>query len=294
MSFRSIVVGVGLDARGLEPSAGSRLAAEQAVALVRRGGGKVTLFHSSNEDPAAEPARVRAAVDALAARCDEAGVVVELVWSEQRPWLEMTRRAVRGEHDLVMVSKRRWMGVDGRRVGITTRKLLRKCPCPVWAADPRGGLVGQRVLAATDLAPAGPPVVGIAAELADRLELPLDVVHVWQLTMEQQLELGPLAAAEHAARLAAIEGAIRARVAAQLGGRDATIHLETRISPHDGILCAIERTRPDLLVMGTLGRAGIPGLIVGNTAERLIDLVPCSLLAIKPQGFVSPLARDDG
>ena len=41
--------------------------------------------------------------------------------------------------------------------------------------------------------------------------------------------------------------------------------------------------------MGTLARTGISGLVMGNTAERLLPLLPCSVLAIKPEGFECPL-----
>jgi nucleotide-binding universal stress UspA family protein len=42
--------------------------------------------------------------------------------------------------------------------------------------------------------------------------------------------------------------------------------------------------------MGTVCRTGIPGLIIGNTAERVLDVVDCSVLTVKPEGFVSPVA----
>ena len=45
----------------------------------------------------------------------------------------------------------------------------------------------------------------------------------------------------------------------------------------------------DLVVMGTVGRVGIPGLIIGNTAESILEQVTCSVLAIKPEGFKSPV-----
>ena len=41
--------------------------------------------------------------------------------------------------------------------------------------------------------------------------------------------------------------------------------------------------------MGTMSRGGVAGLLVGNTAERLLDKVECSLLTIKPEDFVSPV-----
>ena len=48
--------------------------------------------------------------------------------------------------------------------------------------------------------------------------------------------------------------------------------------------------RINLLVMGTVARTGLPGLIMGNTAEQVLDAVRCSVIAVKPSNFVSPLA----
>ena len=44
-----------------------------------------------------------------------------------------------------------------------------------------------------------------------------------------------------------------------------------------------------MLVMGTVGRSGIPGLIIGNTAEKVITSIDCSVLAVKPEHFVTPV-----
>jgi len=41
--------------------------------------------------------------------------------------------------------------------------------------------------------------------------------------------------------------------------------------------------------MGTIGRSGLAGLLIGSTAEKLIDRVNCSILAIKPANFQSPI-----
>ncbi|MFE8072512.1 universal stress protein [Marinobacteraceae bacterium S3BR75-40.1] len=48
----------------------------------------------------------------------------------------------------------------------------------------------------------------------------------------------------------------------------------------------------DLLVMGTVARTGIPGFLIGNTAENILQKIGCSLLALKPEDFVSPVAPD--
>jgi universal stress protein E len=45
----------------------------------------------------------------------------------------------------------------------------------------------------------------------------------------------------------------------------------------------------ELVVLGTVGRVGISAALIGNTAEHVIDKLNCDVLAIKPQGFVSPI-----
>ena len=45
----------------------------------------------------------------------------------------------------------------------------------------------------------------------------------------------------------------------------------------------------DLIVMGTVCRTGIPGFIIGTTAEDVLQHVDCSVLAVKPDGFVTPV-----
>ena len=54
----------------------------------------------------------------------------------------------------------------------------------------------------------------------------------------------------------------------------------------------VERVKPDLLVMGTVARTGVPGFIMGNTAETILGHVGCSVLAVKPAGFQTPIEID--
>ena len=50
-----------------------------------------------------------------------------------------------------------------------------------------------------------------------------------------------------------------------------------------------ESASADIIVMGTVGRVGIPGMFIGNTAEDVLQSAACSILAVKPEGFVSPV-----
>jgi universal stress protein E len=44
--------------------------------------------------------------------------------------------------------------------------------------------------------------------------------------------------------------------------------------------------------MGIVSRAGIAGLLIGNTAEIVLQKVDCSMLTVKLEGFVTPVKPD--
>ena len=48
----------------------------------------------------------------------------------------------------------------------------------------------------------------------------------------------------------------------------------------------------ELIVMGTVSRTGIAGLLIGNTAEKVLRQVDCSVLTVKPEGFITPVKLD--
>jgi universal stress protein E len=59
--------------------------------------------------------------------------------------------------------------------------------------------------------------------------------------------------------------------------------------PERAISQFVDKNGVDLVVMGTVARSGIAGLVMGNTAERVLQRLRGSVLAIKPPGFVSPV-----
>lgn len=54
-----------------------------------------------------------------------------------------------------------------------------------------------------------------------------------------------------------------------------------------------KRLQVDCIVMGTVARTGVRGFIMGNTAETTLEQIACSVLAVKPPGFVTPVTLED-
>lgn len=61
--------------------------------------------------------------------------------------------------------------------------------------------------------------------------------------------------------------------------------------PEDVIPTVAADVDAELVVIGTVGRHGISAALLGNTAEHVIDMLDCDVLAVKPDGFISPLQK---
>lgn len=58
-----------------------------------------------------------------------------------------------------------------------------------------------------------------------------------------------------------------------------------RVNVRDAIYEHVAQTGADLVVLGTRGTTGLRTLLMGTTAERVITHSPCSVLAVKPEGY---------
>lgn len=149
-------------------------------------------------------------------------------------------------------------------------------------------------------------IVDLAGSLALSELAELHVVSAWDTLGEGLLRSSVVASPEdevatyvehagqhHAARLADLM-----RELTGLLGREAMDYLKPHVHLVKGwarreIPGLAERLSVDLMVMGTVARTGVRGFIMGNTAESILQQAKCSVLAIKPQGFTTPVALGD-
>jgi nucleotide-binding universal stress UspA family protein len=138
-------------------------------------------------------------------------------------------------------------------------------------------------------------ILDLATSLASREQAKLEVIHAWELEGESLLRhgRGRVSSLELDQLLKATETRHREGLDAllqpyDLNTQDDRVQLIkgraseiiTRHAQHEDI---------DLIVMGTLGRAGIAGLFIGNTAENVLRSTRTAVLTVKPDGFVSPV-----
>jgi universal stress protein E len=60
----------------------------------------------------------------------------------------------------------------------------------------------------------------------------------------------------------------------------------------DAIQDAVRNTHCSIVVMGAVSRSGLKRIFIGNTAQRLLDLLPCDILVVKPRQFRARVSRN--
>lgn len=217
------------------------------------------------------------------------------------PCTEIVRAVLHQQYDLVMIVGGTGKGIRERILGSTGMHLMRKCPCPVWVVKSTQRKSFSRILAAVDPDPRdvvrdelNTRIINLAASLAKLDNGELHVVHAWQRTDEIRLgrrhsEVPASDPDEWARRTSEARQRSLGDLLAQsdLDRLTCQTHL-LKGDPGVVIPDVAAKEQIDLIVMGTVARVGLEGFFIGNTAETVLNRVTCSVLTIKPQGFVSP------
>lgn len=238
-------------------------------------------------------------LDELVRQAASRGIAAECHVTAGEGWTEITRQVIRAEHDLVVVGTRNLGAVQRFLFGSTAMKLLHNCPCPVWVTRPEPQATPMRILVASDFTAVSDAALRLGLDLASRCRANVDLLHAVDFPLDRLWSTGLVDSSTKAyhdqvrcdARLRLQEQLDR--VAATMPGVRAEIHVVEGLSIADtAILEFVESHHVDLVVMGTMARSGIPGVFIGNTAERLVTHLKASLMAVKPADFRSPLESD--
>jgi len=248
-------------------------------------------------------------VEVLAADINQQGVDVRSQVVTGTPFVEIIRQVLRDKHDLVILAAEGKGGVKERLFGNTSMHLMRKCPCPVWVVKPAGRAKYKRILAAIDTTSdvpdfkresLNPLIMQLASSLARMDGSELHLVQVWSVFGEDYMEerglLGEYAAhklhqdtkRQYTIRLDSLLADV------DLKEIVAHKHLPRNDDTPKVIINLVKNKKINLLVMGTVCRTGLAGFFIGNTAEKVLSEVNCSVLTVKPEGFVTPVTLEEG
>jgi nucleotide-binding universal stress UspA family protein len=221
-----------------------------------------TLWDTSNEPwkrPDAPPHAVRMRHQTMVG-----APVIEIIHAVQAEHYDLVIAGVRG-----LAPRRRFLA------GNAAERLVRQCPCPVWLVQPDAAAPLRSILAAVNCSEVSGRALEYAGVLARWAACRLTVLHVFSVPFERAIMFQE---GTTAAEMRQYRREVR-RTAAKRLRQFAEAHL----SPDGTAQLRVMPGEP------SSGIVSVSGLLIGNTAETVLHSCDRSILAVKPEGFVSPI-----
>jgi nucleotide-binding universal stress UspA family protein len=219
------------------------------------------------------------------------------------PFMEIIREVLRNKHDLVIMTAEGRGKIKEILFGSTSLHLMRKCPCPVWVIKSTYYKQYTRILAAVDVDPyndeernaLNTKIMDLTTSLALLEQSEFHVFHAWDVYRETTLKSN----LSHVVvdKLAFDTRQQHRQQFDKLLEKYPLENLKCQLYFLEGkagiLLPELAKEKQiDLIVMGTVCRIGLAGIFIGNTAEKVLQQVDCSVLTVKPDGFATPVMLD--
>jgi universal stress protein E len=212
----------------------------------------------------------------------------------------IVRRAKQIKADLIVADQHAGRHTIAGLLHLTDWELLRLSPVPVLLVKTRGSYVDPVVLAAVDPGHTfskptklDQEILGAGSTITRTLRGKLHALHAYvpfpfvadPNSMLSQQNINQMEAQATEAAQSALQ-----RVLRKTRIPKANRHVIGR-HPADAIVQAARELRSSTVVMGAVSRSGLKRLFIGNTAERVLDLLSCDILVVKPKHFANRISR---
>lgn len=214
-----------------------------------------------------------------------------------KDYVEVIKMVSTHNYDLLVKSLNKRSALLAPFFGDNDIRLLHRCPCPVLVLKPTRRKKFRKILAAVDPVADNSvafrmnnAIMDTAISMADLSSAELNVLHIWDHPIARHVH-DRVNKAEIDALYRSLKEDSERKLASLVEDYQHVPLREhlLRGNPARVIAQFVEDHDIDLLVMGTVVRTGIPGFIVGNIAEKILNRVECSVLALKPVGWQSPV-----
>jgi universal stress protein E len=307
--FKRILVAV------KDPSARTMPAVRKAAQLALVSGATLELFHALSETVLVDALEARRQslreyedqrrtavlkkLEAVARRIRKHGIEVTTGAEWDYPAADaVVRHALRSRADLIVAERHASRHVASWMLSYTDWELLREAPCPVLLV--KQARAWHRPVVMTALDPfhthAKPArldhaLLQASARIATDLRGKLRIVHCVPPAMivTAALAQAPVVVSGGEATLARARKALAAEVSRLPLPSHQLKVLEG--TAREALPQAAKALGADLVVMGALSRSGLRRVFVGNTAEAVLDALPCDVLVVKPGRFETKVER---
>jgi len=220
---------------------------------------------------------------------------VKVVWYH-RPYEAIITEVFAGQYDILIKATRKHDFLESVIFTPTDWHLIRKCPSPVLLVKHEDWNEQSNIIASVH--------VGSESETHQQLNIKLAkqliniskrfnatpyLVSAYPLTPSNvSIELPEFDAMAYNDALKAHYLTSMKALRQEFSIDDEQTIVEEGI-PEEVIPRVTKQLEAAMVIIGTTGRTGLSSVFIGNTAEHVIDKIDCDVLAVKPDGYISPL-----
>jgi nucleotide-binding universal stress UspA family protein len=186
---------------------------------------------------------------------------------------------------VVVVGARGRGAVASAFLGSTSVDVVARAHCPVVVARelPATSSAPSGVVVGTDGSELSTAAVGEAFREADSRGAPLTVVHTWSIELADT-GMRMLESDEARARIAESETALAAQAVAGWAEKYPDVQVRTVVLNAHPVEALADTSRDaELVVVGSRGRGGFRGLLLGSVSQGVLHHAHCPVMVVRPE-----------
>lgn len=223
-------------------------------------------------------------------------ITSQVVW-HNRPFEAIINQVIEHKYDLVIKGTHQHDKFKSVVFTPTDWHILRKCPCPVLLVKDHEWPQQGNILAALNVGSdevehlsLNESITQQAKNIAQLITANVHLVNSYPGTpVNIAIEIPEFDASEYNSAMQAHHKEAMNKHANSFDIPLSNTHVEEGL-PEAVIEQVALNLDAELVILGTIGRTGISAALIGNTAEHVIDQLNCDVLALKPDGYISPMA----
>lgn len=200
-----------------------------------------------------------------------------------------------GNFDLVVKGTKAHYTIIDRIFTHSDWNLLRHCPAPILMVKSAQPWVNNRILASIDATSQdeghqliNENILAFAEHLSDNFSTDLHIVNSYPMVALAFAMVPEVSAPDDIHQYITKQHRLEcSKYARKYNVNEDNVHIKEG-DPDDVLEDMTKELAADVVVIGTIGREGLSGVLLGNTAERIIERVSCDVLVVKPLDGVDP------
>lgn len=182
---------------------------------------------------------------------------------------------------IVVIGARGHGAVSGLLLGSVSQHVSRHAGCPVVVARERANPHEHRIVVGVDGSPGSDRAIDFAIEIAARNQVPLVAVHGWRDRSSGTTGTGSPAWAKSIERIRTDERLLADALAGWTAKYPEVEIVQESIPVHPARLLADASEHAALVVVGSRGRGGFLGLLLGSVSQSVLHHARCPVAVVR-------------